>query len=343
MKTINLKGKTVKDNFLTLKSSLGGVLETKNREEIISVENNLITGYINGICYENGISHMEFDITCNEDITLVFHNEGSELIHFIYSSEGTLGHSFTFEGKRNQLNKLQTTIIGSKENSKNAFLFLAGVPYRVLFIAVSTNSKTQYSEFGNNLFNRLQTSLAELKDNTEFIYSGSYNLKIGGKLQQLSSITQEGMVRSLLMEGVINTIIALFLEQYEEDREGSENQTGSLTIKEMEAINEMSTFIKNYPDIQYTLKYLNMKTGISPSKLQEGFKLLHNRTVTDYIRNIRIEAAENLIKTTEMNISEIVYSIGLTSRSYFSKIFKEKYNCSPKYYQEHQNALAVTA
>lgn len=44
-----------------------------------------------------------------------------------------------------------------------------------------------------------------------------------------------------------------------------------------------------------------------------------------------------------VNISEIVYSIGLTSRSYFSKIFKEKYNCSPKYYQEHQNALAVTA
>ena len=70
---------------------------------------------------------------------------------------------------------------------------------------------------------------------------------------------------------------------------------------------------------------------------------MHNRTVTDYIRNVRVEVAEELIKNTDLNISEIVYSIGLTSRSYFSKIFKEKYNCSPKYYQENQKTLAATA
>lgn len=343
MKTINLKGQTVKDNFLALKSSLGGVFETKNREHFLTVQNTLAEGYINGSFYENGISYMEFDITCNEDITLVFHNEGSKQIHFIYSSEGSLRHSFTVEGKSNQLNKFQTTLIGSQENSENAFLFVADVSYKILLIGVSTNSNNQYVAIEDSLFGRIQTSVNDLKNNKEFIYLGSYNLKIGVKLQQLRSITNEGMVRTLLMEGVLKTIIALFLEQYEEDVEGSENQTGSLTKREMEVINEMSIFIKNYPDIQYTLKYLNIKTGISPSKLQEGFKLLHNRTVTDYIRNIRIEAAEHLIKTTEMNISEIVYSIGLTSRSYFSKIFKEKYNCSPKHYQENQNALAVTA
>jgi AraC-like DNA-binding protein len=36
-----------------------------------------------------------------------------------------------------------------------------------------------------------------------------------------------------------------------------------------------------------------------------------------------------MLKNTDLNISQIVYSIGFSSRSYFSKIFKEKYDISP--------------
>ena len=36
---------------------------------------------------------------------------------------------------------------------------------------------------------------------------------------------------------------------------------------------------------------------------------------------------------SDLNISEIVYTIGFSSRSYFSKIFKEKYNISPNEYK----------
>ena len=72
---------------------------------------------------------------------------------------------------------------------------------------------------------------------------------------------------------------------------------------------------------------------LSAAKLQEGFKALHDRTVADYIRNVRLEEAEHLLKTTDFNISEVVYSVGFLSRSYFSKIFKTKYRCSPKEYK----------
>jgi AraC-like DNA-binding protein len=60
---------------------------------------------------------------------------------------------------------------------------------------------------------------------------------------------------------------------------------------------------------------------------------MHGRTVSDFVRNVRLEKAEDLIKNTDLNISEVVYSIGLTSRSYFCKIFKKKYDCSPKEYK----------
>jgi AraC-like DNA-binding protein len=162
-------------------------------------------------------------------------------------------------------------------------------------------------------------------------------------MQELEAITQKGLVRNLLIQGIVHLILAMEIQQHKEDKKNVKNNFGSMNKEEIEDIKEMANFIKNYPEIQYSLKYLSSKTGLSPAKLQEGFKLLFDRTVTDYIRNTRIETAEHLIKTSDLNISEIVYSVGLTSRSYFSKIFKEKYNCSPKYYQDHQNPIAVTA
>ena len=77
--------------------------------------------------------------------------------------------------------------------------------------------------------------------------------------------------------------------------------------------------------------------------LQEGFKLMHGTTVSDYIRAVRVEKAEELIKTSDLNISEVVYSVGFTSRSYFSKIFRQKYNCSPKEYKVHQQLMSLSA
>ena len=174
-------------------------------------------------------------------------------------------------------------------------------------------------------------------------YVGSFNVKIAERIQQLDSITQKGLVRSLVINGLVHLILALEIQQHAEDMVNADNRICSLTKGELEDIKEISEFIQNYPEIQYSLNYLSRKSGLSPFKLQEGFKALYGRTVSDFIRNVRVEAGEKLIRTSDLNISEIVYTIGLTSRSYFSKIFKEKYKCSPKYYQRHQNKIAVTA
>ena len=48
-----------------------------------------------------------------------------------------------------------------------------------------------------------------------------------------------------------------------------------------------------------------------------------------FIVEKRLEKAAQLLEQGNLNISEIVYSIGFTSRSYFSKIFKNRYGVSP--------------
>jgi YesN/AraC family two-component response regulator len=57
------------------------------------------------------------------------------------------------------------------------------------------------------------------------------------------------------------------------------------------------------------------------------------------MQHIKLEAAKEMLKLSEKNISEIVTSIGLNNRSYFSKIFKEKYGVSPKYFLKNKKNL----
>ena len=92
--------------------------------------------------------------------------------------------------------------------------------------------------------------------------------------------------------------------------------------------------IRKEPSRQYTLDQLSLDYGLSQAKLQDGIKFLFTRTVTEYIRHVRLEMARDLMKNSDLNISQIVYTIGFTSRSYFSKIFKEKFGISPNEFKK---------
>ncbi|MFB9054970.1 helix-turn-helix domain-containing protein [Formosa undariae] len=340
MKTLYIKSTSASKMIKDLQTKIGGTITSLNHENVLTVDSELAQGTISAISVKKSITYISFDIEFKKDIKLVNTILKSSPVYFTYCSEGHVEHSFSVEGKTNTLDAFQTAILRSAETVNNVYHFEKDMTYKFSTIVVSTD---EVSIKNNELNSKLDEIFRPEENTTNFAYFGSYNLKIAEKIEQLEAISQEGVVRRLLIESTVQTILALEIQQHTDDLKHASNQFGSLNKEEMETIKDLSVFIKNYPEKQYTLKYLSSKSGLTPSKLQEGFKLLHDRTVTDFIRNVRVETAEDLIKTSDLNISEIVYTVGLTSRSYFSKIFKEKYNCSPKQYQDNQNSLAATA
>ncbi|MBP1839436.1 helix-turn-helix domain-containing protein [Formosa algae] len=340
MKTLHIKSTSARKMINDLQEHIGGTTTSLNQEYVLTVDNDLAYGSITAVSIKKSITYIAFDIEFKKDFRLVNTILKSSPIYFTYCSEGQVEHSFSVTGKTNTLDAFQTAILRSKETVNNVYHFEKDILFKFSTVVVSTDDVS----LANNDLNAKLNELFTTKNDTEhFAYFGSYNLKISEKIKQLEAIKQQGVVRRLLVESTVQTILALEIQQHTDDLEVARNTFGSLCKDEMETVKDVSQFITNYPEKQYTLKYLSTKSGLTPSKLQEGFKLLHDRTVTDFIRNVRVETAENLIKTTDLNISEIVYTVGLTSRSYFSKIFKEKYNCSPKQYQDNQNSLAATA
>src|SRR5690606_19619005 len=69
---------------------------------------------------------------------------------------------------------------------------------------------------------------------------------------------------------------------------------------------------------------------ISYSKFRKSFKRLTGKSPNQYHLDLRLEKAEELLKTTHLTVTEIGYHTGFDSPFYFSRLFKKKFGISPK-------------
>jgi AraC-like DNA-binding protein len=69
-------------------------------------------------------------------------------------------------------------------------------------------------------------------------------------------------------------------------------------------------------------------------QLYRKLKSLTNLSGNEFIKNIRLKKAVQLLETQNYNIAEIAYKVGFSDPSYFSKIFKKQYGKSPSEYFE---------
>lgn len=74
-------------------------------------------------------------------------------------------------------------------------------------------------------------------------------------------------------------------------------------------------------------------SGRSISSFKRDFQQIYNTSPAVWIRNKRLERAKTLLISTALNISDIGNMLGFENISHFSKVFREKYSCSPTTYR----------
>ncbi len=98
----------------------------------------------------------------------------------------------------------------------------------------------------------------------------------------------------------------------------------------------MNVINKNLNNSDLSVDNIAEEVGISRVHLHRKMKELTGQTPHDFIRNIRLKKAANLLGSGNMNISEVMYSCGFSNAASFSTIFKKMYGMSPReYMNEH--------
>lgn len=72
--------------------------------------------------------------------------------------------------------------------------------------------------------------------------------------------------------------------------------------------------------------------GVSRSLLHKKLTALTDQSATEFINHLRLKKALHLLQNTDMNISEIAYSVGYNDPKYFSRVFSKQYGESPSEY-----------
>lgn len=141
----------------------------------------------------------------------------------------------------------------------------------------------------------------------------------------------------ILLLSHIYMIINLLIEQFLFETAKEKVKTSALNKWELNEVRKISAQIKNHPQREYSISQSAFEAGITVQQVQIGFKEMHQMTFARFVRENRLEKAANLLRKSNLNVTQAAYSVGFASRSNFSRIFKKKYGLSPSEYKMKHN------
>ncbi len=115
----------------------------------------------------------------------------------------------------------------------------------------------------------------------------------------------------------------------------------NVTSKKEEQSSGVIAQAKNYIDTHYnkdiSLDDVSREVEISPYYFSKLFKEETGENFIEYVTNIRLERARELLAKTEYSMKEICGEIGYADPNYFSRIFKKNVGLTPTEYKEGSN------
>ncbi|MHA7056816.1 hybrid sensor histidine kinase/response regulator transcription factor [Aquimarina sp. M1] len=86
---------------------------------------------------------------------------------------------------------------------------------------------------------------------------------------------------------------------------------------------------ENLSDPDLSVESLSSELHLSRSQFYRKIKTLTGQTANQFLRNIRLQKAKEILETGATNISEVCYKVGFSSPSYFTKCFKTNFGILP--------------
>lgn len=101
-------------------------------------------------------------------------------------------------------------------------------------------------------------------------------------------------------------------------------------------LEQAKNYVATHLNREFDLETIAKEIGLNPSYLSRKFKEYEHMGIAEYTRRKRIQAAQNMLKYSDADISAIAQYLCFHSQSYFGVVFKEYTGLSPKKYREQE-------
>jgi len=90
-----------------------------------------------------------------------------------------------------------------------------------------------------------------------------------------------------------------------------------------------NTVFENLNNEQFGAEELASQIGLSRSQIHRRLHQINGKSITEFIREIRLKEAHQLLEHNAGTASEIAYQVGFGSPTYFNRCFHEYYGYTP--------------
>lgn len=94
-------------------------------------------------------------------------------------------------------------------------------------------------------------------------------------------------------------------------------------------------YMRNHYDKEISLEDLARQVSMTEASFSRFIKKRTGLTFVESLNNIRLGHASRLLIDTTMNIAEISFKCGFNNLSYFNRVFKKKYACTPRQFRDN--------
>ncbi len=111
-------------------------------------------------------------------------------------------------------------------------------------------------------------------------------------------------------------------------------RVGETDLHRDEAIANAQSKIRKHFGQAIKVSALAADSGLSERSFQRRFRAATGQSALDYINNVRLTTARELLQQSNLAIADIAHTTGFNEPSYFSRLFKRQYGESPADYRK---------
>lgn len=255
--------------------------------------------------------HEDIELSCILEGSMIYDINGKKVVvqegdcMFINSSQIHHNYSYGGEDCRYICVLLHPSLLGGNQSI-----------YDRLIRPIVSNKGIEYIQYDCNdkdreAINKILQDMVRIKNGESDIY-------------QLSIIQKMCELWMLLYEDLRSLLIT---------RNPAQNQNVVLMQK-------MIRYIYTNHSEDLSLEDISKSADVSRSKCCRLFKEYIGMSPVDFLGEYRLEVSSDLLKETDMKISDIAIQCGFNSFSYYSKRFLMKYGMSPRQYRLEQKEIS---
>ena len=143
----------------------------------------------------------------------------------------------------------------------------------------------------------------------------------------ISELSENKIGSFLIIKGVLMRIFRLLSTEYEFHLSRQQKKDMNWAV-----FTDVCRYIdKNHRTV--TIQELSKVFHFQEDYFNRLIKKRTGQTYCEFLQNVRLLKAEQLLNQTDLTVSEIAEQVGYRNKGYFYKLFTEKYSVTPSQYR----------